>query len=125
MMPLYTTIIEQDFVSDETKTRIAEEITRIHSAVMKVPKNFVRVVFLSYPKHSGYAAGKRAATAALNCVLRSGHTVEDKTDLLKQLWSMFQELTGIPTDQLAISLQEIPSSNAMEMGQIMQAVSHE
>jgi len=38
---------------------------------------------------------------------------------------MFQELTGIPTDQLAISLQEIPSSNAMEMGQIMQAVSHE
>jgi phenylpyruvate tautomerase PptA (4-oxalocrotonate tautomerase family) len=125
MMPLYTTITEQGFVSDETKTRIAEEITRIHSAVMKVPKNFVRVVFLSYPKHSGYAAGKQAATAALNCVLRSGHTVEDKTDLLKQLWSMFQELTGIPTDQLAISLQEIPSSNAMEMGQIMAAVSHE
>jgi hypothetical protein len=42
-----------------------------------------------------------------------------------QLWSLFQELTGIATDQLAISLQEIPSSNAMEMGRIMQAVSHE
>lgn len=35
---------------------------------------------------------------------------------------MFQELTGVPTDQLAISLQEIPSSNAMEMGEVMQAV---
>jgi phenylpyruvate tautomerase PptA (4-oxalocrotonate tautomerase family) len=124
-MPLYTTITEQGFASDETKTKIAEEITRIHSAVMKVPKNFVRVVFLSYPQGSGYAAGEEAATAALNCVLRSGHTVEDKTDLLKQLWSMFQELTGIPTDQLAISLQEIPSSNAMEMGQIMPVVGHE
>ena len=124
-MPLYTAITEQGFVSDATKTKIAEEITRIHSAVMKVPKNFVRVVFLSYPQHSGYTAGKEASTAALNCVLRSGHTVEDKTDLLKQLWSMFQELTGIPTDQLAISLQEIPSTNAMEMGQIMQAVRHE
>jgi phenylpyruvate tautomerase PptA (4-oxalocrotonate tautomerase family) len=124
-MPLYTAITQQDFVSDETKTKIAEEITRIHAAVMKVPKNFVRVVFLSYPKRSGYAAGKEAPTAALNCVLRSGHTVEDKTDLLKQLWAMFQELTGIPTDQLAISLQEIPSSNAMEMGQIMQTVGHE
>jgi phenylpyruvate tautomerase PptA (4-oxalocrotonate tautomerase family) len=124
-MPLYTTITEQDFVSDETKSKIAEEITRIHAAVMKVPKNFVRVVFLTYPRHSGYAAGKEASTAALNCVLRSGHTVEDKTDLLKQLWSMFQELTGIPTNQLAISLQEIPSSNAMEMGQIMPTVSHE
>jgi phenylpyruvate tautomerase PptA (4-oxalocrotonate tautomerase family) len=124
-MPLYTAITEHDFVSDATKARIAEEITRIHAAVMKVPQNFVRVVFLSYPKHSGYAAGKEAPTAALTCVLRSGHTVEEKTDLLKQLWSLFQDLTGIATDQLAISLQEIPPSNAMEMGRIMQAVSHE
>jgi phenylpyruvate tautomerase PptA (4-oxalocrotonate tautomerase family) len=124
-MPLYTVITEQDFVSDETKARIAQEITRIHSAVMKVPKNFVRVVFLSYPQHSGFAAGEEASTAALNCVLRSGHTVEEKTNLLKQLWSMFQKLTGIATEQLAISLQEIPSSHAMEMGQIMPEVSHE
>jgi hypothetical protein len=51
--------------------------------------------------------------------------VEEKTDLLRQLWAMFQKLTGIATDQLAISLQEIPSTNAMEMGQIMQAVSPE
>jgi len=124
-MPLYTAITEQGFISGETKTKLAEEITRIHSAVMKVPKNFVRVVFLSYPQHSGYAGGEEASTAVLNCVLRSGHTVEEKTDLLKQLWSMLQKLTGIATDQLAISLQEIPSSNAMEMGQIMPEVSHE
>ena len=121
-MPLYTAITEDGFVSDEKKAKIAKEITRIHTAVMKVPSNFVRVVFLSYPKGSGYTAGKAAPTAALNCVLRSGHTDEDKTEMLKQLWSIFQGLTGIPTDQLAISLQEIPSSNAMEMGQIMPAV---
>ena len=123
-MPLYTTITEDGFVSDETKAKIAREITRIHAAVMKVPSNFVRVVFLSYPKGSGYTAGQVASTAALNCVLRSGHTDADKTEMLKQLWSMFQNLTGVTTDQLAISLQEIPSSNAMEMGQIMQAVGH-
>ena len=124
-MPLYTAITEDGFVSDENKAKIAKGITRIHTAVMKVPSNFVRVVFLSYPKGSGYAAGEKASTAALTCVLRSGHTDAEKTEMLKQLWSMFQDLTGIPTDQLAISLQEIPSSNAMEMGQIMQAVGHE
>jgi phenylpyruvate tautomerase PptA (4-oxalocrotonate tautomerase family) len=123
-MPLYTAITEHDWVSDETKAKLAAEITRIHATVMKVPKNFVRVVFLSYPKHSGYTAGEAAPTAALNCVLRAGHTVEEKTDLLKQLWSAFQELAGIATDQLAISLQEIPSSNAMEMGRIMETVGH-
>jgi phenylpyruvate tautomerase PptA (4-oxalocrotonate tautomerase family) len=124
-MPLYTAITEDGFVSDETKAKIAREITRIHTAVMKVPSNFVRVVFLSYPKGSGYTAGKAAPTAALNCVLRSGHTDPDKIEMLKQLWSMFQDLTGIPTDQLAISLEEIPSSNAMEMGQIMPGVGHQ
>ena len=123
-MPLYTAITEDGFVSDEKKAKIATEITRIHTAVMKVPENFVRVAFLSYPKGSGYTAGKVASTAALNCVLRSGHTDEDKSEMLRQLWAMFQDLTGIPTDQLAISLQEIPSSNAMEMGQIMQSVGH-
>jgi phenylpyruvate tautomerase PptA (4-oxalocrotonate tautomerase family) len=123
-MPLYTAITEDGFVSDEKKAKIAKEITRIHTTLMKVPNNFVRVVFLSYPKGSGYTAGERAPTAALNCVLRSGHTDAEKTEMLKQLWAMFQDLTGIPTDQLAISLQEIPSSNAMEMGQIMQAVGH-
>jgi phenylpyruvate tautomerase PptA (4-oxalocrotonate tautomerase family) len=123
-MPLYTAITEDGFISDEKKAKIAKEITRIHTSVMKVPSNFVRVVFLSYPKGSGYTAGKAAPTAALNCVLRSGHTETDKTDMLKQLWSTFQDLTGIPTDQLAVSLQEVPSSNAMEMGQIMQAVAN-
>src|SRR5580704_9274566 len=124
-MPLYTAITEDGFVSPETKAKIAKEITRIHTTVMKVPSNFVRVIFLSYPKGSGFAAGEAASTAALNCVLRSGHTDEDKTEMLKQLWAMFQGFTGIPIDQLAISLQEIPSSNAMEMGQIMQAVAKE
>jgi phenylpyruvate tautomerase PptA (4-oxalocrotonate tautomerase family) len=123
-MPLYTAITEDATVSVETKARIAEEITRIHTTVMKVPRNFVRVVFLSYPKGSGFTGGVQSPTAALNCVLRSGHTVEEKTDMLQQLWTMFQGLTGIASDQLALSLQEIPSSNAMEMGQIMREVEH-
>lgn len=124
-MPLYTAIVEDGVISIATKRKIAEEITRIHATVMKVPKNFVRVIFLSYPKGSGFTGGEQAPTASLNCVLRSGHSLEEKTDMLQQLWMMFQNLTGTATDQLALSLQEIPSSNAMEMGQIMQPVGHE
>ena len=124
-MPLYTIIAQDGLISDKNKAEIAAEVTRIHSDVMKVPKAFVRVVFLDYPKGCGYSAGKESSTAALNCVLRSGHTIEEKTDLLKKLWGTFQDLTSFAGDQIAISLQEIPSSNAMEMGQVMQAVGHE
>jgi phenylpyruvate tautomerase PptA (4-oxalocrotonate tautomerase family) len=121
-MPLYTVITQEHSLSTEIRSKVAEEITRIHTSVMNVPRNFVRVVFLSYPAGSGYTAGTSAPTAAVNCILRSGHGVAEKTDMLRQLWSMFQNLTGIATEHLALSLQEIPSSNAMEMGQIMQAV---
>ena len=124
-MPLYTVITQEHSLSSGIKSKIAEEVTRIHTTVMKVPRSFVRIVFLSYPAGSGYTAGVEAPTAALNCVLRSGHGVVEKADMLRQLWSMFQNLTGIATEELAISLQEIPSSNAMEMGQIMQAVGPE
>ena len=124
-MPLYTVITQEHELSSETKLKMADEITRIHTAVMKVPGGFVRVVFLSYPAGSGYTAGVEAPTAAVNCVLRSGHSMDEKKDMLQQLWLMFQDLTGIANDQLAISLQEIPSSNAMEIGQIMPAVGPE
>ena len=108
-MPLYTAITQDGAISDEDKAKIADEITQIHCLIMRVPKHFVRVIFLSYPKGSGYTGGVEAATAALNCVLRAGHTAEEKTDLLRLLWEKFQNLTGLSTDQLALSLHEIPS----------------
>ncbi|HLY40330.1 MAG TPA: tautomerase family protein [Terracidiphilus sp.] len=124
-MPLYTAITQDGTISNEDKAKIADEITQIHCLIMRVPKQFVRVIFLSYPKGSGYTGGVEAATAALNCVLRAGHTAEEKTDLLRLLWETFQSLTGLSTDQLALSLHEIPSNNAMEMGTIMRAVESE
>jgi phenylpyruvate tautomerase PptA (4-oxalocrotonate tautomerase family) len=124
-MPLYTAITQDGTISNENKAKIADEITQIHCLIMKVPKHFVRVIFLSYPKGSGYTGGVEAATAALNCVLRAGHTAEEKTDLLRLLWEKFQSLTGVATDQLALSLHEIPSTNAMEMGTIMRSVGSE
>jgi|SRR6266478_9242301 len=68
-IPLYTLILQDGTVSIETKAKIAEEITRIHTTVMKVSKNFVRVVFLLYPRGAGVTGGEQAPTASLNCVL--------------------------------------------------------
>ena len=46
-MPQYTVFPEDGSISDQTKSKIAEEITRIHAEVMKVPKSFMRLVFVS------------------------------------------------------------------------------
>jgi hypothetical protein len=61
---------------------------------MKVPRSFVRVIFLSYPRGSGYVAGERAPAAALDCTPRHGHTTEDKAEMMMRVW------VGIPVTQL-------------------------
>jgi hypothetical protein len=101
---------------------MASDITLIHTAVMKVPKSFVRVVSLSYP--AGLGLHRRCGSAHRGSKLRIAQRPQYGREL-QQLWWMFQHLTGMAADQLAISLQEIPSSNAMEMGQIMTAVGPE
>ena len=55
-MQLFTAITEDGFVFEETKAKIAKEITRITTTIMKVPASFVRVAFLSsegFRIHSG------------------------------------------------------------------------
>jgi phenylpyruvate tautomerase PptA (4-oxalocrotonate tautomerase family) len=118
-MPLYTVVAENGSISDAKRRRIAMEITRIHTEVMKVPKSYVHVVFLTYARGCGYTAGVKSPTVFVICILRFGHTVDDKRDMLQQLWAMFQQTAGLATEQLAISLQEIAASNAMELGKIM------
>ena len=39
--------------------------------------------------------------------------------MLKRLWKLLQDATGAPDDQIVLGIQEVPSSQAMEMGQIM------
>jgi len=46
----------------------------------------------------------------------------DAASLLARPWLMLQNATGAANDQIAIGIQEISPSRAMEMGQIMPEV---
>jgi len=66
-MPLYTAVPQDGIVLAETKARIADEITRIHTTAMK---NFVRVVFLSYPKGAGFTDGGQASEPVIQVAVK-------------------------------------------------------
>jgi hypothetical protein len=57
-MPLYTAIIQEGSLSDETKARISKEITRIHTAIMKVPR-------ISFEWSSSFIPGVRDIRRAM------------------------------------------------------------
>jgi len=52
----------------------------------------------------------------------SGRSPEYRRELLARLWRLLQNATGAADDQIVIGIQEVPPSQAMEMGQIMRDV---
>lgn len=118
-MPLYTVTTQAGVLSGEAKATLAHELTAFHSEYADVPKNWVHVVFQEYAPGNGFTAGEGAATAALTLLIRTGRSPEYKRGLLKRLWELLQDATGAPDDQIVLGIQEVPPSQAMEMGQIM------
>ena len=118
-MPLYTVMTQSGVLNDKAKVKLAGEVTAFHSEYAGVPKNWVHIVFQEYPPGNGFTAGEPAATASLTLLIRSGRSSEYKRGMLKRLWELLQDATGAPDDQIVLGIQEVPASQAMEMGQIM------
>ena len=118
-MPLYTIMTQAGVLSGEAKATLANELTAFHSEFAGVPKNWVHIIFLEYAPGNGFTAGEVAATASLTLLIRSGRPPEYKRDMLKRLWELLQDATGAPDDQIVLGIQEVPGSQAMEMGKIM------
>jgi hypothetical protein len=89
-----------------------------------VPKNWAHIVFHECPIGSGFTAGRPSPTAALTLLIRTGRSADYKREMLKRLWSLVQTATGAPDEEIVLGIQEVPSSQAMEMGQIMPDVAN-
>jgi phenylpyruvate tautomerase PptA (4-oxalocrotonate tautomerase family) len=118
-MPLYTVTTQAGVLGGSAKTRLASELTAFHSEHAGVPKNWVHIVFQEYAPGNGFTAGETAATAALTLLIRTGRSAEYKRAMLKRLWQLLQDATGAADDQIVLGIQEVPPSQAMEMGKIM------
>jgi phenylpyruvate tautomerase PptA (4-oxalocrotonate tautomerase family) len=124
-MPLYTVTTQAGVLSSAAKANLAVELTTLHSEYSGVPKNWVHIIFQDYGQGSGFTAGEASATAALTLLIRTGRSAEYKRGLLTRIWKLFQAATGAPDDQIVIGIQELPASQAMEMGQVMPDVPDE
>jgi phenylpyruvate tautomerase PptA (4-oxalocrotonate tautomerase family) len=118
-MPLYTILTKSGALSDHAKAKLARELTTFHAEYAGVPRNWVHVVFQDYAAGSGFTAGEAASFVALTLLVRTGRAADYKREMLERLWSMIQGATGAPDDQIVLGIQEVPPSQAMEMGKIM------
>jgi phenylpyruvate tautomerase PptA (4-oxalocrotonate tautomerase family) len=118
-MPLYTITLQAGTLSQDRKAVLAAAITDLHVEFSGVPADWVHVVFVDYAEGNGFTAGRVAPAVGLTLLIRTGRSAEYKRGLLQRLWDLLQPATGLPDDQIVIGIQEVPASQAMEMGQIM------
>jgi phenylpyruvate tautomerase PptA (4-oxalocrotonate tautomerase family) len=118
-VPLYTIATQSGVLGADGKAALAAKLTETHCRFSGVPETWVHIIFQDYSAGSGFAAGKPAATASLTLVIRTGRSSEYKRELAQSLWRLLQGATGAPDDQIVIGIQELPPSQAMEMGKIM------
>jgi phenylpyruvate tautomerase PptA (4-oxalocrotonate tautomerase family) len=121
-MPLYTVTTQTGVLDEKGRSQFAAKLTHLHCELSGVPKNWVHIVFHEYPVGCGFTAGAPAATGSLTVLIRTGRTADYKRELLTRIWQLLQAATGAADDQLVIGIQEVPPSQAMEMGQIMPEV---
>ena len=124
-MPLYTVSTQIGVLSSEDKATLARGLTAFHSEYAGVPKSWVHVIFQEYPEGNGFTAGEVAAAAALTLLIRFGRSAEYKRGLIKRLWELLQDATGAAKDRIVIGIQEVPPSQAMEMGEVMPDVAQQ
>ena len=122
-MPLYTIMTQAGVLDGPGKAALAAELTAFHSEYAQVPKNWVHVVFQEYPSGSGFTAGRPSPTASLTLLIRAGRSADYKREMLQRLWHLVQAATRAPDEEMVLGIQEVPSSQAMEMGKIMPDVS--
>jgi phenylpyruvate tautomerase PptA (4-oxalocrotonate tautomerase family) len=121
-MPLYTVTTQAGVLGGDAKARLADELATFHADYSSVPKTWVQVVFQDYAPGSGFSAGKPAAVATLMAQIRTGRSAEYKRGLVQRLWELLQHATGAPDNQIVIGVNEVPASQAMEMGKILPEV---
>ena len=118
-MPIYTCTTTQSTLTTDTKSALAQEITRIHSAVNHVPSTYVNVVFHELAPDCVYTDGIPAAPLLITGWVRDGHPEDDTTRLATEIAAAATRLTGISAQRVLVVFESSPAHYAVEGGRVL------
>ena len=117
-MPTYPITTATDRLPPRQKTRIAQDVTRIHKSVTGAPAVFVQVLFVGIDPANHFVGGKplQHDFLFLQGHIRAGRTLEQKQDLLLQLVQALAEAAAAPKNAVWAYLNELPANQMAEFG---------
>ena len=118
-MPIYTCTTTESTLTADSKTTLAAEIARIHSAINHVPSTYVNVVFHELPADAIYTDGRPAAPVLVSGWVRAGHPDADTTRLATEISAAVTRVTGVPAERVMVVLLSSPAHYAVEGGRVL------
>jgi phenylpyruvate tautomerase PptA (4-oxalocrotonate tautomerase family) len=118
-MPFYTCTIAESTLSADVKSKLAAEVTRIHSAVNHVPSTYVNVVFNEVAAENIYTDGRPAHPLIVNGWVRSGHPEDQTSQLVAEIAGAATQVTGIPAERVLVVIGNSPARFAIEGGRVL------
>ncbi len=120
-MPTYTVTTDANRLTPRQKTRIAQDLTRIHKAITGAPACFVQVIFADIDPANHFVGGKplQHDFLFLQGTIRAGRNTDQKQDLLQQFAAALAEAAAIPKNAVWIYLSELSADHMIEFGRTL------
>ena len=118
-MPVYTCTIAKGMFSADVKSKLAAEVTRIHSTVNHVPCTYVNVVFNEVAADDIYTDGRPAHPLIVNGWVRSGHPEDETSRLVAEIAGAATRVTGVPVERVLVVIGNGPTRFAIEGGRVL------
>jgi phenylpyruvate tautomerase PptA (4-oxalocrotonate tautomerase family) len=117
-MPIYTCTAVESVLTADVKAALAEEISRIHSAINHVPSTSVNVVFHELPFDCVYTDAVPACPLLITGWVRDGHP-DETTRLATEIAHAATRITGIPADRVPVVFESSPAHYAVEGDRVL------
>jgi len=118
-MPVYQCAVSTGVLPEELRAKLATEFTRIHADVTGDAPEFVQVLFFDVPAGFGFAGGHASSMTNIAGYIRAGRSREVRARLLERINVGWTEVTGLPADELKITLFDVPAAWIMHGGRVM------
>jgi phenylpyruvate tautomerase PptA (4-oxalocrotonate tautomerase family) len=120
-MPTYVCTVREGRLSPDQKSRIAEEITRIHCEVTGAPTFFAQVIFEEVKPGNYFMGGKPLIHDQIFVYgrVRAGRSVQDKMKMIKLMAEAVGEAAGVSRTGVWIYIAELPPRQMIEYGYVL------
>jgi phenylpyruvate tautomerase PptA (4-oxalocrotonate tautomerase family) len=120
-MPTYTVTVPRGQLSALQKSRIAQEITRVHSETTGAPSYFAQVIFSEIDEGNYFVGGSPLAhrQVFVHGQIRGGRTAENKSALISSLLDAVASAASVPRTSVWIYIVDLQARQMVEFGHVL------